>query len=92
MFASEARTGWPRPGVPAYEHDECAGCTYLGPFGDEQFFVGDLWFCTQGGSVPTFICRFDNNPEDYVSGLSAASAGLPWAVEARARAVRKGLL
>ena len=47
---------------PRYRHDH-DDCTWLGQQGTE-----DVYFCTQGGIMPTVIFRWGDLPEDYNSG------------------------
>lgn len=80
---------------PLFEHD-CTCCTFLGTF-DER----DLYH--HGGSFETtLIARWSSDGPDYTSGmvfaapfLSAATdkvvPGNPWLVEAKRRALEKGL-
>lgn len=49
-----------------FEHD-CDGCIPLGKSGK-----ADLYFCTQGGRMPTVIARFSDDEPDYTSGLAFA--------------------
>jgi len=74
--------------APHFEHD-CPLCTYLGEaeYGDRVF---DLYFCSQGHSVPTVIARGSDNPHDYTSGLALAEVD-PLLREALERAKRRGL-
>lgn len=46
-----------------YEHDDCENCVPLGEW--EEF---DLYFCTQGGRIPTVIARQSSEVGDYYSG------------------------
>lgn len=61
---------------PKFTHD-CNNCKFLGcydvPF-QHQYLVKesdvvDLYFCSQHGSLNTIIARFDNEGQDYISGL-----------------------
>jgi hypothetical protein len=70
---------------PRYQHD-CTACTYLG-----QYKEFDLYFCPQGGNIPTVIARYGNDGPEYQSGLVPASV-LPELAEARKRAITAGLL
>lgn len=47
-----------------FKHD-CDCCVYLGAF-DEH----DLYYCTQGGLIPTIIARFGDKGPHYISGMS----------------------
>lgn len=47
---------------PRYRHDH-DDCTWLGRQGNE-----DVYYCTQGGVMPTIIFRWGELPEDYNSG------------------------
>lgn len=70
---------------PLFRHD-CDKCTFLGRHAGH-----DLYFCPQGGLVPTVIARFGDDGPDYVSGLPLADA-IPEIAEAKRRAKEKGLL
>ena len=48
---------------PLYKHD-CNNCTFLGTFNNE-----DLYFCKQGGHIPTLIVRYSSDGPDYSSGF-----------------------
>lgn len=52
-----------------YTHD-CNQCVYLG-LGCMDSKEYDLYFCKQGGIMPTVIARFGDNTPDYLSGLGA---------------------
>jgi hypothetical protein len=52
---------------PKYQHD-CDKCKFLGQAMDDKEFC-DLYYCPQGGHIPTVIARYGNEPEDYRSGL-----------------------
>lgn len=71
--------------LTVFQHDACPGCRYLGPWGTEGKPI-DLWFCDQGGNLPTVIARYSDTPEDYSSGWTVQ---LPELVEARRRAHRR---
>jgi len=66
-----------------YKHD-CKNCTYLG-----QFNEYDLYFCLQGGKIPTVIARFSSEGPDYYSGITSNITEL---TEAKCRAITRGLL
>lgn len=71
---------------PLYEHDsDC--CTFLGSFQNEA----DLYFCDQGGKLPTVIARYGGLGHQYTSGLIFADTS-PWLGEAKRRAIARGLL
>ena len=70
---------------PRFQHD-CTICTFLG-----QYNEFDLYFCPQGGRIPTVIARYGDDGPEYQSGLIPASV-LPELQEARKRAIDKGLL
>ena len=77
--------------TPRHEHD-CSGCTYLGHH-DDQTGQYDLYFCTQGGNIPTVIARFGSDGPDYQSGLEFGKFGIiPSLTTAYQRAVEKGLV
>ena len=70
---------------PRYEHD-CKSCAYLG-----QYREYDLYYCPQH-EFPTVIARFGKGP-DYKSGMDFAVKGtIPELVEARWRALARGLI
>lgn len=56
----------PGAGNPRFEHD-CNHCIFLGSFCEEGY-NDDLYFCTQGGSLPTLIARHSSDDPDYTSG------------------------
>ena len=66
-----------------FDHD-CESCTFLG-----QWKEYDLYFCTQGGSMPTVIARFSSEGQDYTSGIHSMN---PCLIVAQARATRMGLI
>lgn len=68
---------------PKFKHD-CDCCSFLGHHEEH-----DLYFCTQGGTVPTVIARWDDYGPAYSSGLSFARR-IPILGEAGRRAVEKG--
>jgi hypothetical protein len=70
---------------PRYVHD-CKSCVFLGCFGEY-----DLYYCPQGGKIPTVVARYGDKPPQYSSGLYGDCA-LPCLAEARKRAVEKGLI
>ena len=67
-----------------YEHD-CDQCVPLGEHGDR-----DLYWCNQGGPLPTVLARFGDRPEDYTSGMALAQVDTHLA-EAKRRAEDRGL-
>jgi hypothetical protein len=71
--------------APRYEH-ECEGCIYLG-----QWNKFDLYYCPQGGRLPTVLARYGDRGEEYNSGLALAE-NMPQLGEARRRAIAAGLL
>lgn len=73
------------PTEPRYQHDCSSGCTFLGQYG-----AADLYFCTQGGNLPTVIARYSSTGADYVSGMALMQS--PDLIEARTRAMARGLL
>lgn len=82
-----------RPSQPRFQHN-CKGCTFLGPYKSEAFMGEpptdyDLYFCLQGGNMPTVMARFSDNEPDYASGLYS---NLPWLKEAKKRAEERKLL
>lgn len=70
---------------PAFTHD-CACCKFLGTYQNH-----DLYFCAQGGFLPTLIARRSDDGPDYISGLSFAAVS-PLLGEAGKRAIAQGLL
>lgn len=73
---------------PKFEHD-CADCVFLGPYIEGINTRYDLYFCMQGGHIPTVIARWSNKGPDYYSGLGFNL--IPLQVAER-RAVSRGLL
>jgi hypothetical protein len=72
--------------MPRYNHD-CDKCVFLGEY--EEY---DLYFCGQGTLLTsTVIARYSNNGEDYTSGIDFATH-YPPLIEAKSRAIEKGLL
>lgn len=69
---------------PRYAHD-CAACVWLG-----QMDVYDLYFCLQGGGLPTVIARYGHEGA-YKSGMALADVDMALH-EARSRARLRGLL
>lgn len=74
-----------QPAAPAYTHDGCPDCTYLGHHAGQ-----DLYFCPQG-DFPTVLARESSDSSDYISGLALADQ-VPGLREARRRAIERGLL
>jgi hypothetical protein len=70
---------------PQYKHD-CNRCVFLG-----RFKAVDLYFCNQGGSIPTVIARYSSEGPDYTSGIWESTSN-PDLTEGRARATARGLL
>lgn len=71
--------------VPRYQHDSTC-CTYLGGcVYDGQHY--DLYYCAQGGMMPTVLARFSGHGPDYMSGWSSL---LPPLVLAREMAREQG--
>lgn len=56
----------PNAGKPKFNHD-CDRCIFLGRFCEEGY-DDDLYFCAQGGSLPTLIARHSSDGPDYTSG------------------------
>jgi len=73
---------------PQHKHD-CNNCIFLGTYEDK-----DLYFCTQGMSIPTVTSRNSSDGADYISGLSFADPvfDMKDLFEAKMRAIEKGLL
>lgn len=70
---------------PQFKHDaDC--CTFLG-----RHLGNDLYFCSQGGNLPTVIARYGNEGSDYNSGLPVAHL-VPALTEAKKRAIAAGIL
>lgn len=75
---------------PIFDHDH-DDCVFLGPaFGGPRAFA-ELYFCRQGGVMPTVIARFSHRDSDYTSGLPLAEHD-PYLREAKRRAEDRGLL
>jgi hypothetical protein len=55
---------------PRHRHD-CQQCIFLGIV--DHF---DLYWCSQGGSMPTVIARASDEPSDYLSGWGSSMAVL----------------
>ena len=53
--------------TPKFQHD-CKSCTFLGraEYGDQVY---DLYYCTQGGVLPTLIARYSDKGSEYISGI-----------------------
>jgi len=49
---------------PLYQHN-CTDCVFLGVYEDRI----DLYWCAQGGVIPTIIARYNSDPGDYISGF-----------------------
>lgn len=75
--------------TPIHEHD-CSQCKFLGNYTDKEVDKGDLYFCQQGGVVPTVIFRYGIGP-DYTSGMKFAER-IPSLAEAKKRATKEGLI
>lgn len=86
---------------PRFRHN-CRACTFLGHYhsrpelqrdASQILIDADLYVCRQQGlgGLPTVIARYRNEPEGYVSGLALAEQ-MPALKEAKARAIRAGLL
>jgi hypothetical protein len=71
---------------PKYQHD-CDACTFLGQDSTGKY---DLYYCPQGGILPTVIARYGDG-DNYYSGLYARFR-IPVLMEAFDRAVARGLL
>lgn len=69
--------------TPRYTHD-CECCKFLGTHGDL-----DLYWCSQGGLVPTLLGRFGNDGNSYLSSLQYSRA--PYALVAKQLAAEAGL-
>jgi hypothetical protein len=71
---------------PRFKHD-CRDCTYLGRY--EEY---DLYHCLEFDSRPTVVARYGDEGPDYGSGMIFADQGaVPELVEAKRRAVERGL-
>lgn len=73
--------------MPRFKHD-CESCVPLGEYTDSEGSF-DLYYCGQGGWMPTVIARFGDDGPDYLSGLGMTKT--PSLVEAQKRAKEKGL-
>lgn len=71
--------------TPLYKH-HCANCTYLGDW-EYKGQRHDLYHCPQLG-IPTVIARYGDEGPAYTSGMSSPYPAL---VEARRRAIERGL-
>jgi len=70
-----------------YEHD-CPNCKTLG-----EFNGCDLYYCAQGGNIPTLIARSGNEGHEYASGLEFGKQRvIPELAEAYDRAIKKGYI
>jgi hypothetical protein len=49
--------------TPTYRHD-CKSCVFLGRHNGQ-----DLYFCEQGGSIPTVVARFGDEGSEYTSSM-----------------------
>lgn len=75
-------------GAPRFEHDH--DCVFLGPcWGGEREYA-DLYWCDQGGWLPTVIARFSSADSDYTSGMVLADHD-PYLAEAKRRAEDRDL-
>lgn len=72
-------------GRARFTHD-CTQCIDLGEFDGH-----DLYFCRQGGQIPTVLARFGNAGPEYFSGIPCA-AHEPHLGEALVRAGERGLI
>jgi hypothetical protein len=77
---------------PKYTHD-CDKCVFLGTY-DDDGIPKDLYYCATGGlGGPTIVSRFSSEGPDYISGIHFADSGsVPSLVEAKRRAVERGLM
>lgn len=73
--------------MPHFKHD-CDTCNYLGGYVDRGQIM-DLYFCDQGNHFPTVVLRYSDEPSENASGIRFSGPGF---VEARRRAVDKGLI
>lgn len=55
---------------PRYKHD-CERCVHLGQH--EEF---DLYYCEQGGGMPTLVARWSDSGPDYTSSFHATTPAL----------------
>lgn len=81
---------------PIFHHD-CPHCIFLGTFECDKYGphrIFDL-YCHEK-EMPTVLARYSSNCGDYYSGLTFSypdtSAAIPMLVEARRRAIERGLL
>lgn len=81
--------------TPRFAHD-CTACVFLGtntlPDSEVAWYprVADLYFCNQGGFLPTVIARYSDDGPDYSSGLAFRSN--PHLRRAVVLATERGLL
>lgn len=54
---------------PLWGEAHCPSCVFLGHIGG-----CDMYFCPQGGVLPTVIVRFSSVASEYTSGLALAEA------------------
>lgn len=73
---------------PQFKHD-CNDCKFLGRYTTPSGVACDLYFCPQGGRIPTVIARYSDEGSDYNSGLGFP---MPELEEAARRAVVQGHL
>ena len=73
---------------PQFKHD-CNDCKFLGQYTTPGWVKCDLYFCPQGGRIPTVIARYSDEGSDYNSGLGSK---LPELEEAELRAITRCLL
>ena len=77
---------------PLYTHD-CTRCVYL-----DKYKETDLYWCDQGGNMPTLINRYGNNGPEYESGpllksiIPSLMESVNWFTVAFKRAQDKGLI
>lgn len=79
--------------TPFFKHD-CDQCRYLGSAAirGEGY---DYYFCQQGGSMPTILSRFGDEPSHYHSGLDIgceAYVTVPYAAQGIVLAIKVGLI
>lgn len=67
-----------------FEHDHSC-CTFLG-----TYHFHDLYYCQQGGHIPTLLARYGNEGAEYKSGMEGARFD-PELGEAKRRAEERGL-
>ena len=77
--------------MSTYEHD-CDDCVFLGTIELPKAPVHDLYYCDQGGKIPTVIARFGDRGDMYASGMGFANGQDISLTVAKTLAVKRGLI